>query len=251
MRLEPALQRHRLGVVVTVDEHGACGAGHAALAEHRGVAARLEHAPVESSRAECSGEPLAGDAHSLGLLAHGIASQELDEPFDDRAAARREETVERRPVSHRPGDYLKIVDSAYGGRYGLDVTPASLRDLVERRGRDDRDRAFCFFEDSVITFGALDTTSNRLANGLSGLGIGPGDRVAVMLPNHPDHVNTVVALAKLGATHVPVNVHAKAIGLRYQLEHAELRAVVADVRYRDELSRALRGTARRVARVAR
>ena len=122
------------------------------------------------------------------------------------------------------------------------MRPATLRDLVERRGRDDRDRAFCFFGDSVITFGALDTASNRLANGLSGLGIGPGDRVAVMLPNHPDHVDTVVALAKLGATHVPVNVHARDLGLRYQLEHSELSAVVADSRYQDELSRALRGT---------
>src|SRR5262245_11652750 len=89
----------------------------------------------------------------------------------------------------------------------------------------------------------LDTASNRLANSLSGLGIGRGDRVAVMLPNHPDHVDTIVALAKLGATHVPVNVHAKELGLRYQLEHSEPRAVIADARYQAELSRALRGVA--------
>ena len=62
-----------------------------------------------------------------------------------------------------------------------------------------------------------------------------------MLPNHPDHVDTVIALAKLGATLVPVNVHAKALGLRYPLEHAALRAVIADSRYHDELSRALAG----------
>jgi acyl-CoA synthetase (AMP-forming)/AMP-acid ligase II len=55
----------------------------------------------------------------------------------------------------------------------LGVEPATLRDLAERRGRDDRDRPFCFFEDSVVTFGALDAHSNRLANSLSGLGIGP------------------------------------------------------------------------------
>jgi carnitine-CoA ligase len=123
------------------------------------------------------------------------------------------------------------------------VRPASLRDLVERRGRDDRDRPFCFFGDSVMTFGMLDTASNQLANSLSDLGIGRGDRVAVMLPNHPDHVDTIIALAKLGATHVPVNVHAKELGLRYQLEHSELRAVIADARYQAELSRALHGVA--------
>ena len=123
------------------------------------------------------------------------------------------------------------------------MRPASIRDLVERRGRDDRDRPFCVFGDSVITFGALDSASNRLADSLSNLGIGRGDRVAVMLPNHPEHVDTIIALAKLGATHVPVNVHTKELGLRYQLEHSELRAVIADARYQAELSRALRGIA--------
>ena len=122
--------------------------------------------------------------------------------------------------------------------------PASLRDLVERRGRDNRDEPFCFFEDAVITFGALDAAVNRIANGLESIGIGPGDRVAVMLPNHPDHIYTVFALAKLGATHVPVNVHVKAAGLRYLLEHSEVRAVVADARYHVELTPAVAGANR-------
>jgi crotonobetaine/carnitine-CoA ligase len=119
---------------------------------------------------------------------------------------------------------------------------ALLRDLIERRGRDHRDRPFCFWGDEVVTFGALDAAVNRLANSLAGVGIGPGDRVAVMLPNHPDHIETVLALAKLGATHVPVNVHAKTMGLRYLLEHAEVRAVVADQRYQGELSPAADAT---------
>jgi len=115
----------------------------------------------------------------------------------------------------------------------------SLRDLVERRGRDNRDDAFCRFEDATITFGALDAAVNRVADGLRAVGVGPGDRVAVMLPNHPDHIYTVLALAKLGATHVPVNVHTKATGLQYLLEHSEARTVVADARYQGELAAAV------------
>ncbi len=63
-----------------------------------------------------------------------------------------------------------------------------------------------------------------------------------MLPNHPDHIETVLALAKLGATHVPVNVHFKDLGLRYLLEHSEVRSVIADSRYQGDLSPALGGT---------
>jgi crotonobetaine/carnitine-CoA ligase len=118
---------------------------------------------------------------------------------------------------------------------------SSLRDLIERRARDNRDDPFCFFEDATITFGELDKSVNRVANGLSSCGIRPGGRVAVMLPNHPDHIYTVLALAKVGATHVPINVHLKDIGLRYLLEHSEVRAVIADARYEESLSPALSG----------
>jgi crotonobetaine/carnitine-CoA ligase len=117
----------------------------------------------------------------------------------------------------------------------------SLRGLLERRGQDNRDDPFCVFEDATVTFGGLDAAVNRVANGLTGIGIGPGERVAVMLPNHPDHIYTVLALAKLGATHVPVNVHVKDMGLRHLLEHSEVRTVVADRRYQRELSPALAG----------
>jgi carnitine-CoA ligase len=120
----------------------------------------------------------------------------------------------------------------------------SLRDLIERRARDHRDDPFCLFGDEIVTFGGLDTAVNRLANALAGIGIGPGARVAVMLPNHPDHIYAVLALAKLGATHVPVNVHVKGPGLRYLLEHSEVRTVIADGRYQGELSPAAAGSNR-------
>jgi crotonobetaine/carnitine-CoA ligase len=121
---------------------------------------------------------------------------------------------------------------------------ASLRDLIERRGRDNRHDPFCVFEDTVVTSGMLDAAVNRVANGLGSIGVGPGDRVAVMLPNHPDHIYTLLALVKLGATHVPVNVHLKDAGLRCLLEDAEVRAVVADRRYHDEMAAALASSKR-------
>jgi crotonobetaine/carnitine-CoA ligase len=116
----------------------------------------------------------------------------------------------------------------------------SIRDLLERRARDDGARPFCLQGDAVVTFGALDQAVRRLAGGLARLGVAPGDRVAVVLPTHLDHICAFLALARLGATQVPINVHLKGLGLRFPLEHSEARVVVADARCAAELDPILR-----------
>jgi crotonobetaine/carnitine-CoA ligase len=110
-----------------------------------------------------------------------------------------------------------------------------IRDLLERRARDDRARPFCLHRDGVVTYGALGEAVTRLAGGLARLGVSAGDRVAVVLPTHLDHIYTFLALARLEAIQVPINVHLKALGLRFPLEHSEARVVVADARCGPEL----------------
>jgi long-chain acyl-CoA synthetase len=62
----------------------------------------------------------------------------------------------------------------------------------------------------TATFGELDTRTNRLARALARLGVETGDRVAVVLPNGVEFVETALATAKAGAQIVPVNRHLKA-----------------------------------------
>ena len=118
-------------------------------------------------------------------------------------------------------------------------TAAPLDELVARRARDDGGRPFCLFGDAVVTFAELAERVGRLAAGLAARGLGPGGMVAVMLDNHPDHVVTFLALARLGAPQVPVNVQLRGPGLRYLLEHSGARAVIADVRHAEALVPAL------------
>jgi len=115
----------------------------------------------------------------------------------------------------------------------------TIRALLEQRAREHGDRTYCLWEDRAITFGGLDETVNRLANGLANLGVGAGDRVAAMLPSHPDHVYTVFAIAKLGAVWVPINVHLKGKSLEFIIAHAAPRAIIADAAYRGALVPAL------------
>ncbi|MGH6953044.1 MAG: AMP-binding protein, partial [Alphaproteobacteria bacterium] len=115
----------------------------------------------------------------------------------------------------------------------------TIRALLERRAATDRDRPYLRFAGETITFAQMDAGVNRLANALAGEGLGAGDRVAVMLPNHPDHVRTFLAAAKLGLVQIPVNINLKGSSLEYLFEHSRPRAVIADSRFAPQLAPAL------------
>jgi long-chain acyl-CoA synthetase len=67
----------------------------------------------------------------------------------------------------------------------------------------------------------------RVAGGLADLGVGPGDRVAVVLRNEIEFVEVTVATGLLGAVPVPVNWHWKAEEIGYLLADSGARVVVA------------------------
>jgi fatty-acyl-CoA synthase len=52
---------------------------------------------------------------------------------------------------------------------------------------------------------AFAAQARRVAEGLARQGIGPGDRVALLLPNRPEFLVLLLALARLGATAVPLD----------------------------------------------
>ncbi len=91
--------------------------------------------------------------------------------------------------------------------------PPLIHELIDRRARQNRDDPFCYFEDDVITFGMLDEESGRLASGLAEVGVGANDRVAVMLPNHPDHIYIILALLRIGAAMLSASMRACRRGL--------------------------------------
>jgi len=56
-----------------------------------------------------------------------------------------------------------------------------------------------------LTFGEIDERANALADSLRGLGVGPGDGVAIMCRNHRGLVDASLAAAKLGADMLYLN----------------------------------------------
>jgi acetyl-CoA synthetase len=78
------------------------------------------------------------------------------------------------------------------------------------RWSEDRARFALYWEDeggasAAFTFWDLQQRANRLSNALAALGIGRGDKVALLLPQRPETVIAHVALYQLGAVAVPLS----------------------------------------------
>ncbi|MGE3773134.1 MAG: AMP-binding protein, partial [Gammaproteobacteria bacterium] len=79
---------------------------------------------------------------------------------------------------------------------------------------------------TTATVGDLAAAGRRVASGLRGLGIGPGDRVALWLPNVPAWLECFFACARLGAIAVSVNTRFRAHEVEDILGRAGCRALV-------------------------
>ena len=74
------------------------------------------------------------------------------------------------------------------------------------------------------SFAALRDRALRVARGLARHGIGPGDRVAVMLANRHEWPEVFFGIAALGALCVPVNVLLTATEVKHVCEDSTLAA---------------------------
>ena len=81
-------------------------------------------------------------------------------------------------------------------------------------------------ENIAFSYKELNERVNRFANVLQSHGIGQGEHVAVMLPNCPEFPIIWLALAKLGAVMVPLNVRYQVADLEYTLNDSDASAIV-------------------------
>src|SRR5262245_36511533 len=84
---------------------------------------------------------------------------------------------------------------------------------------------------TTLSYGALTEQAEQLARGLAALGVGPGDRVALVQGNTPEFVLTFLAASALGAVTLPLNPLYQRDELAYYFEHCEVRAIVTDAQH--------------------
>ena len=106
-----------------------------------------------------------------------------------------------------------------------------------RRARMTPDRTALVFEGRRTSYAELDGRVRRLASVLRHNGVGVGDRVAYLGPNHPAFLETFFATAALGAVFVPLNTRLAAPELTYMLDDSGASVLVFGPEHADVVTR--------------
>jgi len=91
-----------------------------------------------------------------------------------------------------------------------------------------RDRPLLTIREVTWTFGDAANVASRRAGMLAAAGIGPGDRVALLLGNRIELMEMVLACGWMGAIAVPINTAAMGPQIRYFLENSGARVLVIE-----------------------
>ncbi len=119
--------------------------------------------------------------------------------------------------------------SSYDTGVPLDLPPVtgSLMDLLDDSARDYPQAPALQFFGRETTYAALADAVDRAAAGLRRLGVNKGDRVAIVLPNCPQHIVAFYAVLRLGAVVVEHNPLYTPRELRTQFQdHGARHAIV-------------------------
>ncbi|MBP2231103.1 acyl-coenzyme A synthetase/AMP-(fatty) acid ligase [Azospirillum agricola] len=79
-----------------------------------------------------------------------------------------------------------------------------------------------------LSFARLARDSARFATVLAGMGVGPGDRVAVLLPKGPELLIAALAIWRLGGVYMPLFATYTASAVAYRLADSDARAIVTN-----------------------
>ncbi|MFV0298133.1 MAG: AMP-binding protein [Hyphomicrobiaceae bacterium] len=111
---------------------------------------------------------------------------------------------------------------------GQNSEPLTLGQLLRNAAQSHGGRMFLEFEEGTRTFAEADAAANRVANGLIGLGVGHGTKIAIMAHNSLAFVEAWFGAARTGAVYVPINTDYKGDILQYQLAKADVSHIVVE-----------------------
>jgi len=89
------------------------------------------------------------------------------------------------------------------------------------------DQTLLRFEGQNLSFAQVENHTNQLANVLCTLGVEKGNKVAVMMPNGFEYPLTWLAIAKVGALMVPINIQYQAAEIEFVLNNAQADLAIA------------------------
>ena len=107
------------------------------------------------------------------------------------------------------------------------ATTLNLASIVTHHAKLAPHKEAIIFNDVRMTYGQLDAMSNKVANALTEMGIGHGDKVALNCPNLPYFPIVYYGILKAGAVVVPTCVLFTQREIAYQLRDSDAKAIFA------------------------
>ena len=165
-------------------------------------------------------DPQYHDSHPHDAQA---SAQESQRPAPAQATP---DTVSgQNPLAHRP--WLK--NYSPGVAVDVHLSETSLSHLIDDAVREVPHKVALEFFGATTTYAELGSQIDRAAEGLRLAGVQAGDRVALILPNCPQHIIAFYAILRLGAIVVEHNPLYTGAELRHMFEdHGAKAAIVWD-----------------------
>lgn len=121
--------------------------------------------------------------------------------------------------------------AAIGSRHPV-WRPTTLGGQLRRCAGDWPDRPFVLTDDLSLTYAETDARVTRLADGLAARGVRRGDRVGLLMANHPEFILLKFAIARAGAVAIPFNFLYRASELAFVLRQSRCALLLSMTAHR-------------------
>lgn len=179
----------------------------------------------------------------VNVASYCFAQGDAEKAFSDFAVRKSAANAVNGTSADKESNGLKVNgvhnNEVNGIKPAEQVAPPRLRDVnsaLSHAVAEWPDRVFIRFGGKDTSFMEMDMLVGRLARGLQNAGIGPGDRVLVMMKNSLEMVTSWLATNRLGATWVPINIELKSITLSHVIQSADASLMIADQEFVGEIS---------------
>lgn len=106
------------------------------------------------------------------------------------------------------------------------IQVTTVGDVVDRTAAATPDSTALVMPGVRLTYSELAAEIDRVARCLSALGVGPGEKVGILMPNTLDFVTALIGSAKIGAVAVPINGRFKVHECRHVISHSEISVLL-------------------------
>ncbi|ASF38095.1 long-chain fatty acid--CoA ligase [Halobacillus halophilus] len=110
----------------------------------------------------------------------------------------------------------------------INLPEKSLYTLLKESAHEFGERTAIVYEDCQITYQQLKENVDRLAGAWNELGLTKGERVGLMISNHPDYITAYYAAQRLGLTVVQINPRYTERELLHIIEDSGMNYLVAE-----------------------